>query len=73
MFLFFQPVDNELVVELNEPSGKVLGHIRKSVGGRNFYAYEGIPYAQPPVGLNRFAVSEKWFLFLMSGGVICIK
>ncbi|KAJ8961983.1 hypothetical protein NQ314_005765 [Rhamnusium bicolor] len=40
------------VVEL--PLGKVEGNIKNSVNVNKFYSFEGIPYAKPPVGENRF-------------------
>nr|WCC58154.1 carboxylesterase [Pharsalia antennata] len=40
------------LVEL--PLGKIVGSVKESVSGRKFYAFEGVPYAKPPVGVNRF-------------------
>nr|QYA71950.1 carboxylesterase [Anoplophora glabripennis]QYA72001.1 carboxylesterase [Anoplophora glabripennis] len=40
------------LVEL--PLGKIVGSIKESVSGRKFYSFEGVPYAKPPVGTNRF-------------------
>lgn len=35
--------------------GLLQGTVHKSVGsGRDYYAYKGIPYAKPPLGLLRF-------------------
>ncbi|KAL3287467.1 hypothetical protein HHI36_001938 [Cryptolaemus montrouzieri] len=48
-------------VELEQ--GIVKGHSATSYDGRNFLAFEGIPYAKPPVGDLRFAPPEpadKW-------------
>lgn len=39
--------------------GKVQGTTLKSVLGQNYLAFKGIPYAQPPIGDLRFAVSRK--------------
>lgn len=36
--------------------GLVEGHIQKSLNGKDFFAFEGIPYAKPPVGKRRFEV-----------------
>lgn len=44
-------------VILETKQGKVLGHVEISRGGRQFYAFYGIPYAKPPVGELRFEVS----------------
>jgi hypothetical protein len=34
--------------------GKLIGHTLISTKGRRFFAFEGIPYAKPPVGPLRF-------------------
>lgn len=34
--------------------GLVIGRILKTSNGRDFYAFRGIPYATPPIGLLRF-------------------
>lgn len=39
--------------------GKVQGRLLKSRNGRDFYSYTKIPYAQPPVGDNRFKVNTE--------------
>lgn len=36
--------------------GSVLGSQMSSASGRNFFAFRGIPYGQPPVGNLRFKV-----------------
>ena len=38
--------------------GGILGSLKKSYSGRHFKAYEGIPYAFPPVGERRFQVNN---------------
>ena len=49
-----------LVVK-TQTGGSVQGIISQSRDGRDFYEWLGIPYAEPPVGDLRFAVSELWF------------
>uniref|UniRef100_A0A6P7H3X8 Acetylcholinesterase-like n=1 Tax=Diabrotica virgifera virgifera TaxID=50390 RepID=A0A6P7H3X8_DIAVI len=46
---------DELIVEL-ENLGNIRGHILQSAEGKNFYAFQDIPYAEPPIGPNRFRV-----------------
>ena len=36
--------------------GKIKGSILKSRNGREFKAFQGIPYAKPPIGNLRFQV-----------------
>lgn len=43
--------------------GKIEGSVEKSFNGRSYYSFEGIPYAVPPLGVNRFAVSSKTFQY----------
>lgn len=43
--------------EVNTPLGKVRGYYRTSDGGRNISAFEGVPFAKPPIGELRFEVS----------------
>lgn len=40
--------------EVTLSTGKVQGYTKQSPGGRVYYAFEGIPYARPPVGKHRF-------------------
>ncbi|CAG9864100.1 unnamed protein product [Phyllotreta striolata] len=55
--------DDETPAILEIPQGKMQGDFRESYGGRIYTAFEGIPYAKPPVGDLRFAqpqIPEKW-------------
>jgi carboxylesterase type B len=36
--------------------GKIRGYIKTSHDGRKFSAFEGIPFAKPPIGSRRFEV-----------------
>ena len=49
-----------LVIEIKTGQG-IQGIISKSREGRDFYEWLGIPYAEPPVGELRYAVS--YFVF----------
>ena len=49
-----------LVIEIKTGQG-IQGIISKSRDGRDFYEWLGIPYAEPPVGELRYAVS--YFVF----------
>ncbi|CAL8094841.1 unnamed protein product [Orchesella dallaii] len=40
-------------------TGKMRGYYMKAVGGRKIRAYEGIPFAEAPLGVNRFEVRSK--------------
>lgn len=43
-------------VVVNTGDGKISGVKLKSIKGRNFYSFQSIPYARPPVGDLRFRV-----------------
>ncbi|CAG9860252.1 unnamed protein product [Phyllotreta striolata] len=50
-----------LIVEVH--SGKIQGHVLKSGNGKDYYAFQEIPYAAPPIGKLRFRLPqepEKW-------------
>lgn len=51
--------NDDLVVKLKEPSGKILGHEMNSSNSKLYYAFENIPYAAPPIGQHRFKVRPK--------------
>uniref|UniRef100_A0A0K8V1T5 Carboxylic ester hydrolase n=1 Tax=Bactrocera latifrons TaxID=174628 RepID=A0A0K8V1T5_BACLA len=48
-----QSTRREPLVEID--LGTIRGSILKTVNGRDIFAYRGIPYAQEPVGIRRFA------------------
>jgi len=39
-------------------SGALEGYFGATMGGRKIYTFEGIPYAEPPVGYYRWKVSS---------------
>lgn len=50
----------ENVLRLNQ--GQIIGSFLKSREGRVFKAYQGIPYAKPPIGDLRFKVKFTYYL-----------
>lgn len=46
--------------EVDTPLGRVRGYWKTSMDGRTHAAFEGIPYAKPPVGDLRFEVRKKF-------------
>ncbi|CAG9831935.1 unnamed protein product [Diabrotica balteata] len=46
--------NDDLVVTLANPIGKIRGHILQSQNENDIYAFQDVPYAQPPIGQNRF-------------------
>ncbi|CAG9839702.1 unnamed protein product [Diabrotica balteata] len=48
-----ESTDDDLIVTLSTGS-KVRGHVLQSFEGKDFQAFEDIPYAEPPTGKNRF-------------------
>lgn len=57
-FISFQ-TDDDLVVTLKQPNSKIRGHILKSNDGNDFYAFQDIPYALPPIGKLRYLVGTQ--------------
>lgn len=49
---------------VNTLSGRVVGKKRATPTGTTFYAYKGIPYAEPPVNNLRFQVINTLYDFL---------
>ncbi|XP_074034124.1 juvenile hormone esterase isoform X1 [Leptinotarsa decemlineata] len=50
-------LNEDIIVQLKE--GKIRGHILKSENGNDYYAFQEIPYAAPPVGENRLQLPKK--------------
>ncbi|XP_057653190.1 juvenile hormone esterase-like [Diorhabda carinulata] len=50
-------IEDATIVQL--PKGKIRGHILKSANNKDFYAFQEIPYAAPPVGQNRFKLPKE--------------
>lgn len=44
------------------PLGKIEGYLTKTVNGKEYIAFEGVPYAKPPVGARRFSVRFNLFI-----------
>ncbi|KAJ8669796.1 hypothetical protein QAD02_001055 [Eretmocerus hayati] len=55
-FLFgaSSPESTATLPTVKTPLGTYFGHYKVSISGRKYAAFEGIPYAQPPVGPLRF-------------------
>ncbi|KAF6204264.1 hypothetical protein GE061_002604, partial [Apolygus lucorum] len=49
-----QAVACQRLPEVTIGQGTVRGVVQKTINGREFEAFLGIPYANPPVGQNRF-------------------
>ncbi|XP_074031439.1 pyrethroid hydrolase Ces2e isoform X2 [Leptinotarsa decemlineata] len=50
----YSMAEEDIVVKLWRKKGKILGHILKSENGIDYYVFQEIPYAVPPIGPNRF-------------------
>lgn len=49
--------------KVKTPWGELKGYYKTSQNGKKYEAYEGIPYAMPPVGNLRFEVyNQNYFL-----------
>lgn len=44
-------------VQLNVAQGRIIGVEDVLPNGKSFYSFKGVPYAQPPIGELRFAVT----------------
>lgn len=55
----------DLAPEVTVTQGKLKGKYRVTKGNRTFSAFEGIPYAHPPIGDLRFKVFENCLIFLL--------
>lgn len=49
---------NEAAPRIRIPLGGLKGYYKTSQNGRQYEAYEGIPYALPPIGELRFKVDK---------------
>uniref|UniRef100_A0A6P7GRI0 Carboxylic ester hydrolase n=1 Tax=Diabrotica virgifera virgifera TaxID=50390 RepID=A0A6P7GRI0_DIAVI len=49
---------NELIVDLVTPKGQISGHTLQSYNGNEYYAFQEIPYAAPPVGDLRYQLPQ---------------
>nr|XP_022909379.1 esterase B1-like [Onthophagus taurus] len=47
-------------VEIKINQGVLKGNVSKDFLGTNFFSFQGIPYAKPPIGNLRFQLPEKW-------------
>lgn len=60
----------EDVPRVKTPLGAIKGYYKISENGRQYEAYEGIPYALPPIGKFRFRVKSVWLHFIFEIGKI---
>ena len=52
--MFLLGLSDDLDIIINTHQGKVKGDTRHSYNGRCYGAFEGLPYAQPPINERRF-------------------
>nr|CAD7447139.1 unnamed protein product [Timema bartmani] len=55
----FRSTDETVIVDTAE--GALRGRILPTFTGRSFYGFQGVPYAQPPIGSLRFKSVEVFF------------
>lgn len=48
---------NNLTPVVSVSEGRLKGSIKCDIHNENFYSFQGIPYAKPPLGTLRFKVS----------------
>ncbi|KAK4881072.1 hypothetical protein RN001_004391 [Aquatica leii] len=61
---------------INLPFGKLEGHVLKTYNKKEFLAFEGIPYAKPPIGELRFEepqIFEPWDGILLANKIYVCK
>lgn len=44
--------------DVDWPGGSIDGNVKRVPNGKKYYLYEGIPYAEPPIGDRRFEVKN---------------
>lgn len=59
-----QETMTEPVVQIQQ--GKLKGRIAQDYKGNNYYSFQGIPYAKPPIGELRFKVSTLYFCLIIN-------
>lgn len=57
VLLWLSAAAEEETVSVQLPQGIIEGSRAEAKGGKSFYKFQGIPYAEPPVGNLRFKVS----------------
>lgn len=59
-------MNSEINFEINQ--GKLKGLIKTDYKNGKYFSFQGIPYAQPPIGELRFKV---FFLLVLRNNFIC--
>lgn len=76
VFLLFLGLSLGDVPTVVTPNGVVKGQIKQSYKGRDYMAFEGIPYAKPPVGELRFEEpqpAEAWKELTANQTYMCLQ
>lgn len=66
LLVLYQQRNNSPGPSVQTKSGKIRGHYLTSYKGNKYEAYQGIPYALPPVGKRRFEVRIIKYKFFVS-------
>jgi len=65
LILAAQTNSDEAVPRVKIPLGGLKGYYKTAQNGRKYEAYEGIPYALPPIGKLRFKVNTSFNYLLL--------
>lgn len=57
---------DETAPRVKTPLGALKGYYKITQNGRKYEAYEGIPYALPPIGKLRFKVREYYLRLILN-------
>lgn len=62
--ILYTAVEGNRYPRITVPEGEIEGYYKTAHNGKTFAAFEGIPYAKPPVGELRFQVDIYDYIYM---------